>query len=536
MDNEGIEIIEDKSTQSNYKKKSKKVIVLVIILILLIACGGITYYLYSKGIIFNNTNDSGAKETIETNSNILSEYRISNNGLDKFDLYFLQLENSRNNKVYSPLSIKYALAMLQDGANGNSKEQIKTIIGDYVSKKYINSNNMSFANAMFIKDNYKNNVKEDYINTLNNKYSAEIIYDNFNSPTKVNSWVSEKTFKLINNLFENVSDKNLFLVNALAIDMEWINKIQSEHEDWNIHYDHEEYYKRINGLDSTDYYNLKFYDMIKDAKSVEIGASVNKYDIVNEIGEQNIRTTVGKEYQKWLEEDECVTPEDEKDVDKYLDTYIKEINSNYNQISSSTDFYFYDDNDVKVFAKDLKNYNGTTLQYVGIMPKRLNLDHYINDIDVNNINNILKNLKPIVLDSFKDGVITEIKGYIPMFKIDYELNIKDDLKKLGVSDVFDENKADLSNITSDNLYIDDAKHNANIEFSNDGIKAAATTAVGGKGSLSCAFDYRYDVPVEIIDLTFDNPYMFFVRDKSSGEIWFTGTVYQPIEHKWYEYN
>ena len=30
----------------------------------------------------------------------------------------------------------------------------------------------------------------------------------------------------------------------------------------------------------------------------------------------------------------------------------------------------YNDDNIKVFAKDLKTYNQTTLQYVGIMPKK----------------------------------------------------------------------------------------------------------------------------------------------------------------------
>lgn len=25
-------------------------------------------------------------------------------------------------------------------------------------------------------------------------------------------------------------------------------------------------------------------------------------------------------------------------------------------------------------------------------------------------------------------------------------------------------------------------------------------------------------------------YLFIIRDKSTGEVWFTGTVYEPIEH------
>ena len=36
------------------------------------------------------------------------------------------------------------------------------------------------------------------------------------------------------------------------------------------------------------------------------------------------------------------------------------------------------------------------------------------------------------------------------------------------------------------------------------------------------------MPVEEIDLTFDKPYMFIIRDKDTGEVWFAGTVYNPL--------
>ena len=75
----------------------------------------------------------------------------------------------------------------------------------------------------------------------------------------------------------------------------------------------------------------------------------------------------------------------------------------------------------------------------------------------------------------------------------------------------------------------DAKHKANIEFSNDGIKAAAATAMGGAGATSGPyFEHLFKVPVKEIDVTFDKPYMYIIRDKSTGEVWFTGTVYEPI--------
>ena len=196
-------------------------------------------------------------------------------------------------------------------------------------------------------------------------------------------------------------------------------------------------------------------------------------------------------------------------------------------VNKNTDFYVYQDEKVKSFAKDLKEYNGTTLQYVAIMPEE-NLDKYISNITAEEINKIIGNLKDInKRENFKEGVITQVVGYIPKFKFDYDLNLIKDLNDMGVKDIFDENKANLKGITDEKAYINQAKHKANIELTQDGIKAAAATFIGGAGAGEM-FDYLYDVPVEKIDLTFDKPYMFVIRNKETGEVWFAGTVYEPL--------
>ena len=51
--------------------------------------------------------------------------------------------------------------------------------------------------------------------------------------------------------------------------------------------------------------------------------------------------------------------------------------------------------------------------------------------------------------------------------------------------------------------------------------------VGGAGAAG-AWDYLFEVPFEEIDLTFDKPYMFVIRNKDTGEVWFAGTVYNPL--------
>lgn len=517
--------------KTNNKKKS---LIIITIILVIIALG--IFIFFKVKVNKNNSKPDDNKENVEVKrENKYSAYQLKDNKLSNFDLYFLQLENNKQNMIYSPLSIKYVLEMLSSGTDGESKYQIDDILGTYTNKKYTNNKNMSFANALFVRNSYKDNIKTSYVDTLKDKYNAEVIYDDFKNVNTINKWVSDKTYKLINNLYDDISDNDFILANALGIDMEWINKIQDEEYGYYTEYAHEKFSKIIRGLELSDYTGINFTGYNKKAKAVEIGAVANKYDIIKELGEDNIRKKVTEEYNKWLKNQEeertmCGSPDNLDEADKLdLDKYIKELKENYQQISSSTDFEFYTDSETKVFAKDLKTYNGTTLQYIGIMPTQDNLSTYIKNINADKINTLISNLKPIELNSFKDGVITEISGYIPMFKFDYELKLVNDLNTIGIKDVFDSDKANLSNLTSDKAYISNAKHKANIEFSNDGIKAAAATSVGGAGGGMCGFDYKFDVPVEKIDLTFANPYMFIIRDKDTGEVWFTGTVYEPIE-------
>ena len=524
----------DNNPKKTYKKKS--LIIITIILVIIVA--GILVFLKVKKN--NSKPDDNKQNQVEVKrENKYSEYQLKDNTLSNFDLYFLQLENNKKNMIYSPLSIKYVLEMLNSGAEGETKNQITDILGTYVNKKYTNNRNMSFANALFVRNSYKDSIKASYIDTLLNQYNATVTYDNFKSANTINNWVSNKTFKLINNAFDDsdIKDYDFVLANALAIDMDWVNKIQDLYNPYTVDYKHENFHEHVTPLTELGYHELAFKDYNKKTNAVEFAAVVNKYDIINELGEDNIRKTVSDDYNTWLknggndyyamcsEDSSSLEEEDKLDLDKY----VKELSANYQTISSSTDFQFYVDDGVKVFAKDLKKYNGTTLQYIGIMPTDGNLSNYIKNINASSLSELISKIKPIAFDSFKDGVITDIHGYIPMFKFDYKLDLVNDLNTLGIKDVFDSNKANLSNLTTDKAYIGGARHKATIDFSNDGIKAGAFTAGGGAGAGGCGYDYQFKVPVEDIDLTFDKPYMFIIRDKDTNEVWFAGTVYEPTE-------
>ena len=526
-------------SQQVQKQKNGKKGFLRFVIVVLICTIGFSGFLYA--------NKLKGTEKVETKTkNVTSNYRMSGNDLSEFDLSFLKLENEEKNKVYSPLSIKYALEMLAEGAKGDSKAQIDAVIGKYSAKSYPNSEHMSFANAMFIRDSYKDKVNENYSNKIKSKYGAEVILDPFASPDNINGWVSNKTFNLVNNLVDDVSANDFFLINALAIDMNWNNQIHCalggiipclDGGRYHVYYNHEkisddaESAYENTSYSYTDFPKMTFNDTVDGVQYSEVLADFNRYDIIKELGEDKIREEVGTAYKEWLANpdlDSWVREHSEQDVNKFLDNYIDELKTNYNKASNNTDFYLYADDNVKVFAKDLQEYDGLTLQYVGIMPTNKELNKYINDTNAKDINNIISNLKEVKIDNFKEGVATIISGNIPFFKYEYELALDKDLQKLGIKDVLDKEKADLTNmVDSKEAYINKAIHKANIEFSNEGIKAAAATAMGGFGAARGGFEYLYKIPTEIINIDFNKPYMYIIRDKSTGEVWFAGTVYQP---------
>lgn len=525
-----VENINNKNKNTSKKKNTNKIYLILILLVVVLLAA---FYLY-----YNNKNKDDSNKTKNGKTEYRSEYRMKGNSIENFDLYFLKLENEKENKVYSPLSIKYALGMLAEGSRGDSKEQITSIIGDYKIKSYTNSKNMSFANAMFIGNAYKDSINKDFTDTLSSKYNAEIVFDDFKSAENINSWVKNKTLGLIDSLLDQISSDTPFeLINALGIDMDWEEKfIRIPGADYFYTYAHEKFSVKATG----DIVSKTFEGLNKNIAGMEIAASINNYDIVKTLGEDKIRKIVGDEYKKYLLDPENAYDAEyilggdtssenlEKKINEYLDSYIESINKNYKKTGKSTSFSLYTDDNIKVFSKDLKEYDGITLEYVAIMPQKESLDSYIKNIDSDKLNEVINSLKELKPENFKDGVVTKITGFIPRFKFEYKLNLKSDLESLGIKDVFDSNKSDLTGISSDKSFvIGNATHKANIEFTQDGIKAAAASSAGGLGA-GGGFDYSFDVPVEEIDLTFDKPYMFIIMDKNTKEVWFAGTVYEPL--------
>jgi serpin B len=108
---------------------------------------------------------------------------------------------------------------------------------------------------------------------------------------------------------------------------------------------------------------------------------------------------------------------------------------------------------------------------------------------------------------------------LPKFKFTYSVTLNDALKALGMQIPFSDN-ADFSLIsTGSNLKISEVKHKAFVDIDESGTTAAAATSVG-------------IVPTDILipkTVIIDHPFIFAIREMSSGLILFIGTVNDPTK-------
>ena len=109
---------------------------------------------------------------------------------------------------------------------------------------------------------------------------------------------------------------------------------------------------------------------------------------------------------------------------------------------------------------------------------------------------------------------TYIKMAMPKFKIEYSSSLNEMLKNIGIISAFDGSKADFKNMfDKGNMWITNTIHKTYISVDEKGTQAAAVTAIHMAGSA---------LPPEPIELKFNKPFYFIIRDNTSCETLFMG--------------
>ncbi|XP_068527018.1 serpin B4-like isoform X1 [Anas acuta] len=111
-----------------------------------------------------------------------------------------------------------------------------------------------------------------------------------------------------------------------------------------------------------------------------------------------------------------------------------------------------------------------------------------------------------------------VKVYLPQFKMDESYVLNKTLQKMGVMNVFDWGKADLSGIsTKDGLVMSKAIHKSSVEVNEEGTEAVAATQIVVM-PLSRPISYEFKA---------DHPFLFFIRHNPTNTILFFGRYSSP---------
>lgn len=109
---------------------------------------------------------------------------------------------------------------------------------------------------------------------------------------------------------------------------------------------------------------------------------------------------------------------------------------------------------------------------------------------------------------------------LPKFETEYEIdNFKKILMDMGITDAFEPSDSDFSRMNPgrDDLHISDTRHKSFIRVNEEGTEAAAVTSN----------EMRLVSAPQLVNISFNRPFFYVIREVESGTILFMGTVTDP---------
>ncbi|MBE6911077.1 MAG: hypothetical protein E7473_00980 [Ruminococcaceae bacterium] len=349
------------------------------------------------------------------------------------------------NYMFSPFSIKMALMMAANGAEGETQKEILEALDVSDIEEY-NQNTkkmlgtlsefdilkLEVANSIWINsDNTLQRFSKAFSDKVKEIFGATSdIVNSENALSKINGWVNEKTHGKIPTIItkDHVKDFDAMLINAVYFKARWLNTFYV-------------------GATAPDIFTQR------DGKTAEI-------DFMNQT-----------EYMAYSAKDGVTI------VKLPYRQYRENYDEDYNVIGTE-----------RVDGVDIN-------MYIMMSDDTFNAEKTLDQAELKN---------------------TRIKLSVPKFKIEYSASLSGMLKEIGIVKAYDEELAEFKPmVTFEDMWIEDVLHKTYIEIDEEGTEAAAVTAVGMGGSGSAK-------PPEPIELKFNKPFTFVIRDDVSGEILFMG--------------
>ncbi|MDR0790485.1 MAG: serpin family protein, partial [Bacteroidales bacterium] len=351
---------------------------------------------------------------------------------------------NEENLVLSPLSLNMALAMLSNGANGQTKEGILSAMG--MSNYNLNAVNdyfqtlrqtfqtadpntqLALANSIWYRLGFP--VKQSFIDVNTTYYDAlvqELDFSNPSSADIINQWCSDKTNGLITEMVESPINDALvmFLINALYFKSTWADGY---------------------AFDNNGTHNMSF------------------------------------------------TKENGQDIQVQM-------------MSQSKQLKHYQDNTLEMLTIP---YGNKSFSMTFVLPARqTSVTNMLNALQQNGYwNSCLSHMEKKLIDV-----------RIPRFKVRYdsERKLNSVLASLGMSNAFNSQYADFSNLSNVPIFVDFVKQKTYIDVNETGTEAAAVTVIGGATS------------VDVGPPTFfvNRPFLFVIQEESTGVVLFMGKIGNP---------
>lgn len=164
----------------------------------------------------------------------------------------------------------------------------------------------------------------------------------------------------------------------------------------------------------------------------------------------------------------------------------------------------------------MKYYKGGKYAFVAMLPNEgVTVSEYIASLDGESLHKLLANPKD-------ETVYTSI----PKFETEYEVQMAQTLKTMGMPKAFDLEKAEFAGLGSSakgNIYISQVLHKTYISVAEQGTKAGAATVVVVYGE---AASPNFEKPKEV---HLDRPFVYMLVDCENNIPFFIGTVMDPAQ-------
>jgi serpin B len=170
----------------------------------------------------------------------------------------------------------------------------------------------------------------------------------------------------------------------------------------------------------------------------------------------------------------------------------------------------YDYQQTKDFQAVMLNYAGMQMSMLIFLPsKDCGIDGFLKKLNAGNWKTWTEGF------DLADGAIK-----LPRFKSEYDVELADQLKALGMGIAFESGQADFGGMCPPPAWLGAVIHKTSVTVNEEGSEAAAATAVVACGS-------AMPEPAGKFEMTVDRPFFCAIRDNRTGLILFMGAIMDP---------